>query len=503
MKRYSLFILMIVLVSLCLSVFVVGNAAEAKKILTYACDIPTSITPGKMEGPGCLIESEIYDWLVRVKPDTIELQPELAVSWESSPDGKIWTVKLREGVKWHDGTAFDADDVIFTVERSQDPAVGHMMKVNFEIVEKMEKLDDHTVRFYLKVPNAKFMQTFVEYNAAIISSTYDYEKYGDLKPMGTGPFMVKEIVPTENTVLVKNPNYWMEGVPKIDEIQFVYIPDPTTRFMMVQSGDVDICRYISPSEVQIVKENPNLKLLFQNQVGQIVVYMRSDRPPFNDNRVRLAVKYCIDEEKMAQALLAKESGVDIFVIESPVSSLYPEYKKMPREVNIEKAKQLLAEAGYPNGLELDLYYPGWSHTDEIAVVLKEMAEPAGIRINLQNALRDIYYAKNWLNVDFGLTDWDTRVDPVSVLNIAYRTGSVWNESHLSNPALDELIDKITSEADPVKLKELYADLQTLFYEEGPIIIVSVPKYFVMGKRVEGYIPAITSLDDMRFVELKD
>ncbi|MDD5014584.1 MAG: ABC transporter substrate-binding protein [Atribacterota bacterium] len=505
MKRYSLFILMIVLASLCLSVFVVGNAAEAKKVVTYADGLPMTLTPGLMEGPGCLEISQIYDWLVRVKPDSVDLQPELALSWESSPDAKIWTVKLREGVKYHDGTEFNADDVIFTVERSQDPEIGHLMQTNLAIIERMEKLDDYTVRFYLKMPNAKFMLIFAEYNMAILSHTYDYAKYGDLKPMGTGAFMVKEIVPTESVVLVKNPNYWMKGIPKYDEIQFVFIPDASTRCIMVESGEADIARYISATEAIRVRQNPNLNLLNQKLCGQNVVGMRVDIPPFNDNRVRLALKYCIDNEKMAQLLHSEELGVLVEVTESPITSLFTDYPSLPaRGLNIEKAKQLLAEAGYPNGLDIDLYYStNWPNTAEIAVTLKEMAEPAGIRINLNGFLRDIYLDKYWMNVEFGVTDWDTPIDPVILFRTTYITGAPWNETHLSNPAIDALVDKISSEADPEKMKELCGELQKIFYEEGSVIMVTGAKYFVTSKRVEGYIPAVTSLDDMRFIDIKD
>jgi len=503
MKRCFPFILIVILIFVCVCVFFAGSTAETKKVLRYVTEPPTGLTPGKMSGPGAQIEGAVYDWLVRVNPDKIELQPELAESWENS-DGKIWTVKLRKGVKWHDGKVFNADDVIFTVERSQDPAIGHKLKTALEIVEKMEKLDDYTVRFYLKKPNVKFMHLFTDFNAAILSSTYDYEKYGESKPMGTGAFMVKEIVPLESVVLVKNPNYWIEGVPKIDEIQFIFIPEGATRVAMLESGEADICREILPTEAMRVKQQPNLKVWARSAASQRVLYMGSDQPPFDDNRVRLALKYCIDAEMMAKALYG-ELGKTIDVTESPVGKLYPEYLNIPyRERNIKKAKQLLAEAGYPNGLDVNLHYAAnLDHVSEIAVTLKEMAKPAGIRINLQGKPRDIYLSKDWLNVNFGMTGWGNRIDPVVLFNLAYKSGGPWNESHYSNPALDELIEKITSESNPVKSKELYADLQKLFYEEGPVVCIHVPKYFGMSKRVEGYREQITFIGDMRFVELND
>jgi len=231
--------------------------------------------------------------------------------------------------------------------------------------------------------------------------------------------------------------------------------------------------------------------------------MRSDQPPFNDNRVRLALKYCIDPEVMKKMAFSDLSG-DVEVAETPVTSIYPEYIKLPpRERDIEKAKALLADAGYPDGLDVDLYFgSNFSPNLQIALSLQEMARPAGIKIKLIGLPRDIYLSKYWLNVNFGITGWGNRVDPVTVFNLAYKTGAPWNESHYAKPQLDELIDGIASEIDPGKRKELYAELQELFYEEGPISILFKPLWHGLREKVEGYEESITFYGDWRFVEIK-
>ena len=166
-------------------------------------DIPTLLTPGNMNVVGIQMHGAVYEWLVSLAADKVELQPELAESWESSDDYKVWTLKLRPGVKWHNGQAFTAEDVIFTIERTQDPALGHKSLKTFEVVDKIEKVDDLTVKITLKEARPRFMATLTDYNMPVLCRTYDYAKLGETAPMGTGPFMVKSIVPKENVVAVK------------------------------------------------------------------------------------------------------------------------------------------------------------------------------------------------------------------------------------------------------------------------------------------------------------
>jgi len=504
MKKMKWKIGLLVGVFLLASLGSIGIAGAQEKVLRCVYIPPTGITPGRMTGPGARVAGAIYDWLVRAKPGVMDIFPELATSWEVSPDAKVWTVHLREGVKFHNGADFTADDVIFTVKRTQDPHVGHTLKKAFEIVGKIEKIDKYTVRFYLKRPNAKFLHLFTDYNAAILSHTYDYEKYGETKPMGTGPFMMKKLVPMESCILVKNPNYWLEGTPRVDEIHWTWIPDKTTQMHMLETGAVDVM--IEPTPIQAVRidELPNCKLYILSDTGQRVIYMRSDRPPFDDNRVRLALKYCIDQEKMLKSAfgrLYKKVKDVVAVRESPLSPAYPEYTELPpRERNIEKAKKLLAEAGYPDGLELELYYASnLPPMPEIALALQEMTRPAGITIKLIGLPRDIYLSKYWLKVNFGMTGWGNRVDPIALFNLAYRTGAPWNESHYSNRNLDNLIDAIAAEIDLEKRKELYAKLQKLFYEEGPIISLGWVKLVGLNKAVKDYIEDATFYGDWRYV----
>jgi peptide/nickel transport system substrate-binding protein len=439
--------------------------------------------------------------LVRLKPGTTQLKPELAEQWDS-PDGKVWTIELRKNVKWHDGSDFVAEDVIYSIERTQDPNLGHKLKKQFQIVEKVEKLDDHTVRVTLKKTNPGFMSRFTEYNMSIVSHRYDYAKLAEGKPMGTGPFMVKQIVPKEGGILVKNPNYWMSGKPLADEIHWTWVADYGTRFTLLTGGDADLVRAVNPTDALRAQAHPNLKI-YNPFHGRRIIYMRTDNGPFKDNRVRLALKYCLDHEIMAKALRC-ELDKNMYISESPMGPIYNDYLKIaPRGKDIIKAKKLLAEAGFPQGFDVDLYFAtsiDWSQN--IALVVKEMAAPAGIRINLKGTPRSVYLSQHWLKVDFGITAWAPRVDPTMGMSLAYKTGAAWNETHYSNPELDQLIDQISVEMNAAKRKEMYSQLQKLFYEEGPIVNVWVPRYHALNKKLHGYSDDFTNIGDWREATLK-
>lgn len=478
----------------------IGFAAD-KVVLRAVGDIPTVLIPGKMTGPGMQFVGSVYDWLVRLKPGTAELRPELAESWDT-PDGKVWTIKIRQNVKWHDGSDLVAEDVIFSIERTQDPNLGHKLKKQFQLVEKLEKVNDHTIKITLDKPNPGFITRFTEYNMPILSHEYDYIKKGETKPMGTGPFLAKTVIPKEGAILVKNPNYWKSGQPKADEIQWTWVADYGTRFTMLSGGEADVCRAINPTDALRVKDDPNLKLIFPYH-GRRIIYMRSDKGPFKDNRVRLALKYSFDHQTMAKALSC-ELDKNMFLSETPMGPMYSDFLKIePRGKNIAKAKELLKDAGYPDGIEVDLYYEAdldWSQN--IALVLKEMAADAGIKINLKGVPRSVYYAKHWLKVDFGITGWAPRVDPMMGMSLAYKSGAKWNESHYTNTKLDQMINQISSEMDITKRNILYHKLQKLFYEEGPIINVWVPRYHGLNEKVEGFIDNFTNIGDWRESTLK-
>jgi peptide/nickel transport system substrate-binding protein len=238
------------------------------------------------------------------------------------------------------------------------------------------------------------------------------------------------------------------------------------------------------------------------------MYMRADEEPFNDNRVRKALKYTIDEEgilRAAYGLLYDKVKDVVSVQEHPIAPIYPVYTELEkREQNIEKAKELLAEAGYPDGIDLTLYYASnYRVGPEAAIALQQMARPAGFNIQLAGFPRDVYLSKYWGNVNFGITGWGNRADIVNLLKLAYTSDAPWSESAYSNPEIDELVDKIALETDKEKRKELVYQLEKIFKEDGAVVIINMGRWHGLGEGVEGFKEASTFIGDWRDVTVNN
>jgi len=262
-----------------------------------------------------------------------------------------------------------------------------------------------------------------------------------------------------------------------------------------------MCREMSPTDAQRIRKSSNTKVAVP-YTGRRVLAMRMDEAPFNDNRVRLALKYCVDNAQIARIAQA-ELGKTIFMTESPLGPMYPEYLDLPhRGPNIEKAKELLKEAGVGR-VKLDLFYEAnLDHGEFIALSLQESARAAGFDIELRGVPREVYYDQAWLKEKFTLTGWSPRVDPTLEFYQAYRTGAPWNETHMADARFDELIDQISAEGDQAKADVLFDELQRLFYEEGGIYVVHAPRYTGLSKNVTGYKETITLVGDWREIDFQ-
>jgi peptide/nickel transport system substrate-binding protein len=329
------------------------------------------------------------------------------------------------------------------------------------------------------------MYLLTAYNMVVLSSDYDYLTYGETKPIGTGPFVLEQLVPKESALLVKNENYWADGMPKADELRIYFIPDIEASVSMLEAGEVDVCPFISTIHKQTL-ESKGFKVVAPYQEMRFIA-LAADREPFDDNKVRLAMKYTIDPEALAKACLGT-LGEDIFYNETPIMEMLPQYVEIEhRGRDIEKAKELLAEAGYPNGLAVEMYYASdHPYGQELAQAIKELAAPAGFDVQLKGYTRDVYLSQYWMNGPMLLTGWGPRVEPSLLLNLAYHSEGPWNESHIDDPEVDRLIENINAEVDVEARREYYAELQRIFYERGTVLNVQVPYYVAMRPEVKNY-----------------
>ncbi|HKM06089.1 MAG TPA: ABC transporter substrate-binding protein [Sphaerochaeta sp.] len=503
MKRKTLLVLLMIML-VTIPVFSKGDkeAKTAEKVIRIAEQVPGLITPGVWDGQVFSMNSSMYEYLAEINAETGELDPVLATDW-STENGTKWTFNLRKGVKFHDGTDFTSADVKFSLERTQDPALGHLKKQDFEVVSSIETPDDYTVIINLKEPRPTFVYQLTDYNMAILSSEYDYAKFGESKPMGTGPFKLSQYIPKESIAMVKNTEYWDPALPKVDKLLIYFVGDIDASVSMLEADRVDVVNFLTPVIKNRLSKIDGIKVISPYQEQRFVA-MNVDEKPWDDNRARLAFKYAIDPEILAKSVTQMEIGNGAEYNETPIMNMLSEYKALPLRVrDIEKAKALLAEAGYPNGVTVELYYAS-DHPfgKELAQTLKELAAPAGFNLDLKGYTRDVYLSQYWLNVPMSITGWGGRVDPSMLLALAFKGGGAWNESHVDDPRINALIDKIAAELDEAKRTSYYHELQDIFYEEGALLNVQVPYLVATNDRVIDFKQPLTMLPQYKYTDIR-
>lgn len=475
---------------------------QGEKIVRIAEEVPGLITPGVWDGQAFSLNGSIYEYLVEVNADTGELEPLLATDW-STDDGFTWKFTLRKGVTFHDGSDFEAKDVKYTIERTQDPSIGHLKKNDFEVVDSIETPDNHTIIVHLSEPRPTFVYQFTDYNMAILSRKYDYANLGESKPMGTGAFILQKMITKESATLVRNPNYWAKGLPIVDKLAIYFVPDVDASISMLKSNRVDIVPFVTQVIKKGLEKYTDIEVISPYQVMRFVS-MRVDQEPFNDNRVRLAFKYAMDPQVIARNTAQMNINEGVYYNETPIMNILPEYKDIPMRVrDIEKAKTLLAEAGYPNGVAVEMYYAS-DHGigKELAQTMQELALPAGFKLTLKGYTRDVYLAQYWLKVQISNTGWAGRIDPSMLLLSTFRGGGPWNESHMDNPKINDLIDKIALEADIAKRMGYYHELQQVFHDEGALINLQVPLLVAINTKIKNYRHPLTQIPQYKYIDIK-
>lgn len=476
-----------------------GNSV--KNIIKVGVRPPNRITPGLLtDSPGQVMAGVYGDFLFRLRGEESKKTPSLVENYDFNEDRTEWTFKLREGVKFHHGTELTSKDLKYTVTRIMDPDFGSPAKSLFSNVEEIKEVDRYTTKFFLTGRDPDFYLNFFDYNTPIVAHDFDYEKYGEKRPSGTGAFMIKEFVPGERMILEKNPDYFLSGVPYVDELHFVLVPEDSTKRLMLQSGDVDILTNVSFSNFKQLKKQPNIYGDYAVGGFQCPVSMRVDEPPFDDNKVRLAMKYAADRRFMLESAL---SGFGDLGHDHPIAPCYKWYKDLgTREQNIEKAKSLLAEAGYGNGLEVKCHYQSNVFpSPETALNLQQLVKPAGIKLKLEGSTNDVYYSKYWLKAKMTVTQWAHRVNILDVLRLAYKSDGPWNEGHIKNEELDEQIEKASTEVKPEVRQKHFTEIQRILREEGPAVIPFHQGIFgAASKQVKGFREVRNGTHELRFVK---
>lgn len=466
------------------------QSTEGKKIRTdlvtaEPADIVTWDPAASTDSYSNKVINMVFDTLIDMDADS-QFIPGLAESWEISDDYMEITFKIREGVKFHNGETLTPSDVKFTLDRAKND-IPQSKAMLIAVDEILCDDDAMTVTLKMKEPSASIMVNLTEGALHIHNQKWVEEHPDDLEqnPCGTGPMKLKEWKVNDECILERFDEHWA-GTPVTTSITLRVIPEPTSRTIALETGEVDMVLGISSVDIARVTSNDNLKTM--EVPGSSIVYIspNENREPWDNKLVRQALHYAADKESMIQVVYEGYALPG----ESPFPNIMPFWKGNPVEYNIEKAKELLAEAGYPNGIPREVEI-GVSSDERNRMAQILQADLAKIGINLKISLMEFGTLMEYCdgNQDLIMLGWGhaTNQDRTMRMNFHSSTiGSNGNRSWCNNPEIDALIDAGAREMDQTKREKIYHDLQDLLAEETVWIpLLQQISVYGLNKGLEG------------------
>ncbi|PWJ86564.1 peptide/nickel transport system substrate-binding protein [Pseudaminobacter salicylatoxidans] len=460
------------------NVLIVGQIAE-----------PQSLDPHTVTATNDFrILVNVYDGLVRYKDGTLEVEPALAESWTVSEDGKTYTFKLRQGVKFHDGSDFNAQAVKFNFERmlKEDHPYYNTgpfpLSFNFSSIDAVNAPDDHTVEFKLKEPFAPFLSNLA-YPTGLIVSPAAVEKYGKeygRHPSGTGPFKFAEWQSNQRVDVERNADYW-GGAPALEAIVFRPIADANTRVAEMMAGGIDVMVEVPPDNLATFRQDQNFAVAEQAGPHVWFAILNARTGPFKDKKVRQAANYAVNKETLVNDILQGAATVAAGPV--PPAFNWVEETADPYPYDPDKAKSLLAEAGVENS-ELTFYVTegGSGMLDPITMgaAIQADLQAVGFKVKIETYEWNTFLGRVnpglEAKADMAEMAWMTN-DPDTVPYLTLRSDAMpdmggFNSGYYSNPQVDELLEKARTSTDQAERGKLYGQIQKIVHDDAPWLFVA-------------------------------
>ena len=436
------------------------------------------------------IYHNIYEPLVTLDAK-LGIKPGLAESWQQ-PDPKVVIFKLRRGVKFHDGTDFNAEAARFNFIRMKSEPKS-VRKGEIASIESVDVVDPYTIKLNLRRPDAALLATLTDRAGMMVSPKAIQERGAELernaKGAGTGPFQFAEWIKDDHLLLKRNDAYWnKQGGPYLDQIRYRPIPDDTVKLQSLQAGEIHVMDYVQPRDVAAVKADKNLVVVDVPSLADFAYQLNHTRPPFNTKALRQAVAYALDLEQIVKGVWLNV-GVPANGPIPPTSWAY-DSGIPPIRRDLARAKAKLAEGGKPAGFQFTMTTANIPiNVQEAEVIQAQLGEAGiGVKIKLVDAATQLADG-NGRNFDMISYQWSGRPDPDGNIYQFFRTtpGTSLNWSGISNPQLDALLDKTRAVSAQAERKKLYSEVTKILQEELPMVFIIhpiEPKAF--SPRVQGY-----------------
>ncbi|MGD6800991.1 ABC transporter substrate-binding protein [Rossellomorea vietnamensis] len=476
------------------------------------------------DGESFKVTKNIFETLVEFGEQDTEIQAGLAKEWDVAEDGLTYTFTLQEGVKFQDGTDFNADAVVFNFERwmngtaDEFPYYGSMFG-GFKgdeghVIQEVNAVDESTVEFKLKRPQAPFLKNLAMSMFSIASPTA-VEELGDKfakqpTDAGTGPFKFVEWKENDRIVLEKNEDYWQEDLPKLDQIIFKSIPENSARLNALMSGEIDLADGINPSDAEKITSDENLQLYERPSLNVGYLGLTNTREPFNNPKVRQALNHAVNKQAIIDAFFEGKADP----AKNPMPPVINGYNEDIEgyEFDLDKAKELLAEAGYPDGFEMELWAmpvprPYMPDGQKVAEAIQADFAKIGVEAEIVSFEWATYLDKaSKGEADAFLLGWTG--DNGDADNFLYtlldkdNIGSN-NYAYYSNDELHDLLIEAQTEVDEDKRAELYKQAQEIIHEDAPWIPLAHSTPLLAGSaKVKNFLPHPTGSDLLSGVSIE-
>lgn len=429
----------------------------------------------------------IYEALVEIDPD-LAIQPALAESWEVSDDGLSYDFQLRDDVVFHNGRAMTAEDVVYSFERVMAEETGSPQASRFTQVESAEATGEHSVRFTLAEPFAPFLGNLA--NLLVVPQEVVEENDGlQQVAVGTGPFMLDEIVPDTSVRVEANPDYYRDGEPRLAALRYNVVPESSTRAAGLRTGDYHLLPDVDPATAETLQNAGGVDLLEVQDLAYTLLGMNVEREPFDDPQVRRAINLAIDRDEIVTGVYFENAVPGGPLSPGLANWALPTDEFECYEHDPERAQELLADAGYPDGFSFEILTFGTIQVvSDLAQVLQAQLTDAGLDVEV-NVAEFGNFVQRWQNSDFDafVSLNGGNIDPDGYLYRTFHSTGATNVFQYEDTSVDELLDRGRTTVDEEARFEIYADLQRTLACEGPIAHVAYGTLFTgIRENVEGF-----------------